>query len=366
MDLLQPQGRPKGIPPGARASRPHDDGFPGARASRPHNDGFPGARASRPHQAWHSLDHLPHLNQTGTAPWLSFGLAAAVPADRVAACGIALKLSGSQRDSMRAGRPRSRARLFPPGRADHSRKNGRSFMKTNHQWTQIDTNRPEDRWTCFNHQGRPKGIPPGARASRPHDDGFPGARASRPHNDGFPGARASRPHQAWHSLGHLPHLDQPGTAPWLSFGLAAAVPAGRVAACGIADDRVAACGIALKLSGGTACGRDARAPRQGCSRRQGGCLRHCTEAQRQPKGQHAGGTPALPGKAKTGNMVYTFHQCINHSLRGSSWITLFSPSRPLADPYRSSSNPFVDIFFCLRHGLATSLPTEPAGCGASG
>ena len=24
---------------------------------------------------------------------------------------------------------------------------------------------------------------------------------------------------------------------------------------------------------------------------------HCTEAQRQPKGQHAGGTPALPGKA---------------------------------------------------------------------
>ena len=34
------------------------------------------------------------------------------------------------------------------------------------------------------------------------------------------------------------------------------------------------------------------------SRRQGGCLRHCTEAQRQPKGQHAGGTPALPGKGK--------------------------------------------------------------------
>ena len=41
------------------------------------------------------------------------------------------------------------------------------------------------------------------------DEGFPGARASRPHNDGFPGARASRPHQAWHSLGCLPHLDQP-------------------------------------------------------------------------------------------------------------------------------------------------------------
>ena len=34
-----------------------------------------------------------------------------------------------------------------------------------------------------------------------------------------------------------------------------------------------------------------------CSRRQGGCLQHRTEAQRQPKGQDAGGTPALPGDA---------------------------------------------------------------------
>ena len=85
-----------------------DDGFPGARASRPHDEGFPGARASRPHQAWYSLGHLPHLDQPGTAPWLSFGLADAVPAHRVAACSIALKLSAGQRDRMRAGRPRSR------------------------------------------------------------------------------------------------------------------------------------------------------------------------------------------------------------------------------------------------------------------
>ena len=73
------------------------------------DDGFLGARASRPHQAWHSLGHLPHLDQPGTAPWLSFGLADAVLADRVAACSIARKLSGGQRDSMRAGRPRSQA-----------------------------------------------------------------------------------------------------------------------------------------------------------------------------------------------------------------------------------------------------------------
>ena len=119
------------------------------------NDGFLGARASRPHQACHSLGHLPHLDQPGTAPWVSFGLADGVPADRVAACSIALMLNGGQRDRMRASRPRSQAspsqwfgrgRLAgdfsesrpapfgklpfarepepPPYRADHSRKNG--------------------------------------------------------------------------------------------------------------------------------------------------------------------------------------------------------------------------------------------------
>ena len=73
------------------------------------DEGFLGARASRPHQAWHSLGHLPHLDQPGTTPWPSFGLADTVPVDRVAACSIALKLSGGQRDRMRAGRPRSQA-----------------------------------------------------------------------------------------------------------------------------------------------------------------------------------------------------------------------------------------------------------------
>ena len=77
------------------------------------DDGFPGARASRPHQAWHSLGHLPHLDRPGTEPWLSFGLADAVPAHRVAACSIALKLSGGQRDRMRAGRPRSQGNHSP-------------------------------------------------------------------------------------------------------------------------------------------------------------------------------------------------------------------------------------------------------------
>ena len=77
------------------------------------DDGFLGARASRPHQAWHSLGHLPHLDRLGTEPWLSFGLTDGVPADRVAACSIALKLSGGQRDRMRAGRPRSQGNHSP-------------------------------------------------------------------------------------------------------------------------------------------------------------------------------------------------------------------------------------------------------------
>ena len=90
-----------------------DGGFLGARASRPHNDGFLGARASRPHQACHSLAHLPHLQQPGTAPGLSLCLADEVSARRVAACSIALKLSGGQRDRMRAGRPRSQGNHSP-------------------------------------------------------------------------------------------------------------------------------------------------------------------------------------------------------------------------------------------------------------
>ena len=102
-------------------------------------------------------------------------------------------------------------------------------MKTNHEWTRINTNEPEDRWTSFNHKRHQMLLQFCALGvTMSWDEGF------------LPGARASRPHQAWHSLGHLPHLDQPGTAPWLCFGLAAGVPA----------DRVAACSIALKLSGG--------------------------------------------------------------------------------------------------------------------
>ena len=60
------------------------------------DDDFLGARASRPHKAWHSFAYLPHFDQPGTAPLLPFRLVDAVPADKVAACRIPLKLSGRQ------------------------------------------------------------------------------------------------------------------------------------------------------------------------------------------------------------------------------------------------------------------------------
>ena len=126
-------------------------------------------------------------------------------------------------------------------------------MKTNHEWTRINTNRPEDRWTSFNHKHTKMLLQ------------FCALGVTRSWDEGLLGARASRPHQARHSLGHLPHLDQTETAPWLSYGLAAAVAA----------DRVAACSIALKLSGGQRDRMRAGRPRSQAMpprRCSGGCL----------------------------------------------------------------------------------------------
>ena len=96
----------------------------------------------------------------------------------------------------------------PPCPADHSRKNRRSSIKTNHQWTRIDTN--ADGTNSMNSGAQMllqyRGL---------------GGRISW--DEGPLGARASRPHKSWHSLGHLHDLDQPGTAPWLD-----AVPSNRV------------------------------------------------------------------------------------------------------------------------------------------
>ena len=93
-------------------------------------EAHPGARASRPHKSSRSFGHLLHRNQPAAAPCLCFGRAHAVPAGRAVGCNIAGKLSGNRRDSMRAGRPRSRV-----GRPDgevagkNSRSGGRLLRK---------------------------------------------------------------------------------------------------------------------------------------------------------------------------------------------------------------------------------------------
>ena len=129
----------------------------------------------------------------------------------------------------------------PPCLADHSRKIGRSSAKTNHEWTRIDAKTDGTPSTTSGIYMRLRFRPPGTMSS----------------DDAPLGARASRPHKAWHSLGHLPHWDQRGTTPWLSFGLAD----------GVAADQVAACSIAGKLSGGQRGSMRARRPRsQGLKR----------------------------------------------------------------------------------------------------
>ena len=117
-------------------------------------------------------------------------------------------------------------------------------MKTNHEWTRINTNRPEDRWTCFNHKRR-------QHASAiwcPWCDPVMGGR--------IPGSARVPP---------APSLAQPRPSPPPESTGSGALPLLRPGPCG--------------------------------SRRQGGRLQHRRETERQPKGQHAGGTPALPGVA---------------------------------------------------------------------
>ena len=103
-----------------------------------------------------------------------------------------------------------------------------------------------------------------------------------------------------------------GTAPWLSFGLAE-------------------------------CG----------SRRQGGCLRHCTEAQRQPKGQHAGGTPALPGKAVP---------ALPCGSRRSGWL----PNRPEAWTCTASSAAAKGTAARASRPHARHRPSPPLGSTGNG
>ena len=232
-------------------------------------EAHPGARASRPHKSSRSFGHLLHRNQPAAAPCLCFGRAHAVPAGRAVGCNIAGKLSGNRRDSMRAGRPRSRgcrpdgevggirratslkADLHPLGisRLPASRAPalpGGSFEEKrpilNEDEPRMDTNRHEDRWTSFSGKRHQHASALLSRWCDPVMGGSPPGSAGVPPAQILPQLRPSPPPESTGS-GALPLL-RPGP-----------------------------------------CG----------SRRQGGRLQHRRETERQPKGQHAGGTPALPG-----------------------------------------------------------------------
>ena len=117
-------------------------------------------------------------------------------------------------------------------------------MKTNHEWTRINTNRHADRRAYFNDKRRQNA----SGVLCPWCDGLMGRW--------LPGSAGVPPAQS---------LAQPRPSP----------PPGST------------CNGAMGLL---------RPGRWG-SRRQGGCLKHRAEAQQRPKGQDAGGTPALPGDA---------------------------------------------------------------------
>ena len=115
-------------------------------------------------------------------------------------------------------------------------------MKTNHKWTRMNTNRPEDRWTSFNHKRRQNA----SAIFYPWCDEVMGGSP--------PGSAGVPPAQILPQLHPSPPPESTGSG---------TLPLLRPGPCG--------------------------------SRRQGGRLQHRRETERQPKGQHAGGTPALPG-----------------------------------------------------------------------
>ena len=97
-------------------------------------------------------------------------------------------------------------------------------MKTNHQWTRINTNRPEDRWTCFNDNWRQNasaflsrwcdpvmgGSPPGS-AGVPPAQILPQLRPSPPSESTGPAGDFSESRPV--PFGKLPFACEPGARP---------------------------------------------------------------------------------------------------------------------------------------------------------
>ena len=157
-------------------------------------------------------------------------------------------------------------------------------MKTNHQWTRIGTRTDGPPSTTTGAKMLLHFCPVGVTLSW---------------EEAHPGARASRPHKSSRSFGHLLHRNQPAAAPCLML-------------------------------------------------RQGGRLQHRRETERQPKGQHAGGTPALPGGCRPDGEVGGIRRATSlkaglSPLGNSRLPASRAPApRDWADPSRRTINSNID------------------------
>ena len=160
-------------------------------------------------------------------------------------------------------------------------------MKTNHQWTRIDTNRPEDRWTCFNDAG-PKmrlqfcalarallnywvpnslpgsaGVPPAPSLAQPRPSPPLGSTGNGAMALLRPGRCGSR-RAGWLPARHCTKLS--GSQ---RDSMRAGRPRSRARPFPPTGWLPAALHGSSAAAKGTACGRDARAPGQGKNREHG-------------------------------------------------------------------------------------------------
>ena len=102
----------KGIPPGARASRPHNDGF--LERGRPARTMMAPRERGRPARTKPGTASAISPTWINRHTWVAFGLANAVPTNRMDACKLALTLSGLYEGKrMRAETPRAPGGSLP-------------------------------------------------------------------------------------------------------------------------------------------------------------------------------------------------------------------------------------------------------------
>ena len=179
-------------------------------AAKSRDDAPTGSAGVPPAQHWHSLVHLLDPARPATAPRFRFGRAHGVPAGRVAGRHIAGKLSGTQRQCMRARRPRSRR-----GASSHPSCSARRHSP------------------CRCSRAVPLRVPsvkhPVVNQDEPRINTKTSVAVAKSRDDAPTGSAGVPPAQHWHSLTPLLDPARPATAPRFRFSQAHGVPGGRVA-----------------------------------------------------------------------------------------------------------------------------------------